>query len=80
MTSVLDPALHTKDFVRARSPFLFSILCLVATKVAHHPHYMAALRYCKTLLGQAFEHGVNDEALVQALALSIFWGESTDDS
>ncbi|ORY63830.1 hypothetical protein BCR35DRAFT_308800 [Leucosporidium creatinivorum] len=80
MTSILDPQLHTKDWVRAHSPFLFSAIITVATKVAHPLHYVPALRYCKKLLGGAFEEGHNSVEFVQALAILIFWGEATDES
>lgn len=80
MTSILDPDLHTKDWVRAQSPFLFSAIITVATKVAHPLHYVPALRHCKKLLGGAFEEGHNSIEFVQALAILVFWGEATDES
>lgn len=80
MTSILDPDLHTRNWVRNRSPFLFSAIITVATKVAHPLHYVPALRYCKKLLGGAFEEGHNSVEFVQALAILVFWGDATDES
>lgn len=80
MTSILDPDLHTKNWVRAQSPFLFSAIITVATKVAHPLHYVPALRHCKKLLGGAFEEGHNSIEFVQALAILVFWGDATDES
>lgn len=80
MTSILDPALHTKDWVRQHSPFLFSAICAVATKVLYPSSYAPSFRFCNALFGQAFEHGINNVELVQALATQIFWCDATDPS
>jgi len=80
MTSLLDPALHTVDFCRSRSPFLFTAILTVASKVAHPTLYPAALQYAKALLGQAFEAGTNTLELVQALATLVFWQDPEDPS
>ncbi|GAA5854873.1 hypothetical protein JCM9279_005546 [Rhodotorula babjevae] len=80
MTSLLDPALHTADFCRSRSPFLFTAILTVASKVAHPTLYPSALQYAKALLGQAFEAGTNTLELVQALATLVFWQDPEDPS
>ncbi|KPV77611.1 uncharacterized protein RHOBADRAFT_51444 [Rhodotorula graminis WP1] len=80
MTSLLDPALHTVDFCRSRSPFLFTAILTVASKVAHPALYPSTLQYAKTLLGQAFEAGTNSLELVQALATLVFWQDPEDPS
>ena len=80
MTSILDPALHTKDWVRSHSPFLFSAILAVATKVLRPSAYGPSFRFCNALFGQAFEHGVCSVELVQALATFLFWIDTTDPS
>ncbi|GAA5913284.1 hypothetical protein JCM5296_007344 [Sporobolomyces johnsonii] len=80
MTSVLDPALHTIEFCRSRSPFLFTAILTVACKVALPTLYPPALKYAKRLLSQAFETGINNIELVQAIATMTFWADPTDDS
>ncbi|GAA6049740.1 hypothetical protein JCM3770_004435 [Rhodotorula araucariae] len=80
MTSLLDPALHTVEFCRSRSPFLFTAILTVATKVAHQALYPSSLQYAKALLGQAFEAGTNNLELVQALATLVFWQDPEDPS
>lgn len=78
--SMLDPDLHTIDFVRPRSPFLFTAILTVATKVAHATLYPPCLKYARMLSGQAFEYGINNIELVQAFATLSFWAEAVDDS
>lgn len=80
MTSLLDPDLHTVEFCRSRSAFLFTAILTVASKVAHPTLYPPSLKYAKSLLGQAFEAGTNTLELVQALATLVFWQDPTDDS
>ncbi|GAA5820916.1 hypothetical protein JCM10212_006074 [Sporobolomyces blumeae] len=80
MTSVLDPVLHTVAFCRAHSPFLVTAIVTVAAKVNSTSLYPACLKYAKSLLAQAFEHGVNNLELVQAISTLAFWQEPTDDS
>ncbi|GAA5891638.1 hypothetical protein JCM6882_006153 [Rhodosporidiobolus microsporus] len=80
MTSLLDPVLHTVDFCRDRSAILFTAILTVATKVALPTLYPPSLKYAKMLLGQAFESGVNNLELVQALATMVFWQDATEDS
>ncbi|BGP48882.1 hypothetical protein JCM10450v2_004761 [Rhodotorula kratochvilovae] len=80
MTSLLDPALHTVEFCRSRSPFLFTAILTVASKVAHQALYPPSLKYAKELLGQAFEAGTNNLELVQALATLVFWQDPEDPS
>ncbi|KAK4051439.1 hypothetical protein OIV83_002923 [Microbotryomycetes sp. JL201] len=80
MTSLLDPTLHTAYFCRTRSAFLFSAILTATSKVMHSTIYVAAIRFLNSLFGQAFEHGVHNIELVQALALAAFWAEATDDT
>lgn len=80
MTSLLDPALHTVDFCRSRSPFLFTAILTVASKVANPTLYPSSLKWAKMLLGQAFEAGTNNLELVQALATLVFWQDPEDPS
>ncbi|GAA6002975.1 hypothetical protein JCM10207_001926 [Rhodosporidiobolus poonsookiae] len=80
MTSMLDPALHTVEFVRTRSAILYTAILTVAAKVALPALYFPCLKYAKQLLGQAFEAGTCNVELVQAILTLVFWQEATDDS
>ncbi|GAA5826547.1 hypothetical protein JCM11251_002421 [Rhodosporidiobolus azoricus] len=80
MTSILDPKLHTVEYCRSRSAILFTVILTVATKVALPSLYPPALKYTKQLLGQAFESGINNLELVQAISTSVFWQDATEDS
>ncbi|KAM0789182.1 hypothetical protein ACM66B_000029 [Microbotryomycetes sp. NB124-2] len=80
MTSLLDPTLHTAYFCRTRSAFLFSAILTATSKVMYPAIYVDAIRFLNSLFGQAFEHGVHNLELVQALALAAFWADATDDT
>jgi hypothetical protein len=80
LTTASHQVLHTVEFCRSRSAFLYTAILTVATKVAHPAIYPACLKYARTLQGQAFEYGVNNLELVQAMATLVFWSDATDDT
>lgn len=80
MTGMLDPALHSIDYVRQRSAFLYSAILTVTIKVAQPSNYDSAATFMKNLLGVMFADGVSNVEVVQTLAIVSFWGDSTDDS
>ncbi|GAA6032665.1 hypothetical protein JCM8097_004869 [Rhodosporidiobolus ruineniae] len=80
MTSLLDPKLHTIEFCRSASAILFTAILTVTTKVALPSLYPPSLKYAKQLLGQAFEAGINNLELIQAIATLVFWQDATEDS
>ncbi|KAI5475758.1 hypothetical protein MNV49_000887 [Pseudohyphozyma bogoriensis] len=80
MSPVLDPILHTPDYVRRHSAFLYTSIITVAVKECHPALYPACLKYSKALLGQAFEHGISNLELVQAICVWTYWSDVVDDS
>ncbi|KAK4057156.1 hypothetical protein OIO90_001651 [Microbotryomycetes sp. JL221] len=80
MMSLLDSTLHTAHFCRTKSAFLFSAILTAVTKVKYPSVFTTSMRHLNSLLGQAFEHGVHNIELVQALALASFWASPSDDS
>ena len=79
LTSLLDPVLHTVDFVR-HDAFLFSAILAVAAKMASPELYPPAIKHTRKLLGQAFEHGTLSVELVQAIATVVFFVDADDTS
>lgn len=73
-----DPLLHTFDYVRQSSPFLFSAI-LAASAKALNPSLQSHLReHAETLFARAFRRGDKSASTVQAILILTYWKEPED--
>ncbi|CAE6417720.1 unnamed protein product [Rhizoctonia solani] len=80
LIALLDPALHTPNYVRARSSVLFTAILTVASRFARPEVWANCNSLAQTLLGRALADGICSIEYVQALSLLTFWKDSRDSS
>ncbi|KAG9314918.1 hypothetical protein JVU11DRAFT_4026 [Chiua virens] len=70
-TSLLDPALHTPQYVAMRSPFLFTIMCGVASRFyqSRPQFYQQLMQYGQLAAGTALISGTKNEEMIAAYLL-----------
>ncbi|KAG1733649.1 uncharacterized protein EDB91DRAFT_1300017 [Suillus paluster] len=70
-TSLLDPILHTPQYVVMRSPFLFTVVCAVASRFyTERPGlYAEVMRYAQLAAGTALITGPKNEEMCLAYIL-----------
>lgn len=78
--ALLDPALHTPTYVRARSSVLFTAILSVACRFMRPGAWKRCNALGQTLLGRALADGICSIEYVQALSLMTFWKDSQDSS
>lgn len=75
---LLDPILHTLDFLRSHSSLLLSSVLTVASKVFRPDLYPDLCVHVKTVLGRALAEGTCDIGVVQSLLLLVYWKQPRD--
>ncbi|CAE7137650.1 unnamed protein product [Rhizoctonia solani] len=80
LIALLDPALHTPNYVRTRSSVLFTAILTVASRFARPEAWENCNSLAQTLLGRALGDGICSIEYVQALSLLTFWKDSRDSS
>ncbi|GAA5869790.1 hypothetical protein JCM8547_005843 [Rhodosporidiobolus lusitaniae] len=75
---LLDPFLHTVDYVRANSTVLFTSVLAVSAKFLRPDLYPALLSSAKHLSGRCIIDGKVSLGLVQSLLLLVYWKEPED--
>ncbi|KAG8775326.1 hypothetical protein FRC12_001549 [Ceratobasidium sp. 428] len=78
--ALLDPALHTPTYVRARSSVLFTAILCVACRFVRPRAWEQCNALGQTVLGRALADGVCSIEYVQALSLMTFWKDPQDSS
>ncbi|KAG9096634.1 hypothetical protein FRC06_008480 [Ceratobasidium sp. 370] len=78
--ALLDPALHTPTYVRARSSVLFTAILCVACRFMRPRAWERCNALGQTLLGRALADGICSIEYVQALSLMTFWKDPRDSS
>lgn len=68
-----NESVHTMDYDRSASPFLFTTLIAFSARFTSSPLYPALYAYAKKLGSVAMEDGTCDVATIQAFSLHIFW-------
>jgi len=76
--NLFDPQLHTHDYVRNRSPFLFSTLITAAAKFFKRDAHKACQKLANTLAFRAFSEAWKSVEVVQAFACLTYWRDSED--
>ncbi len=75
---VLDPALHTFQYVRERSPFLFTVMLAASAKAFNPALHSGLHKYSEHLLTRAFAEGAKSPEVIQAIVFSTYWKELDD--
>lgn len=79
---LLDPRIHSLSYIRARSPFLLTAICLVSAyfndKCSHLSHHLSM--HIDTLLARMLTEGHRSIELVQGLCLLAAWAPARDDA
>ncbi|KAG0694802.1 hypothetical protein DFH29DRAFT_1032599, partial [Suillus ampliporus] len=74
-SSLLDPVLHTPQYVVMRSPFLFTVVCAVASRFyTERPGlYAEVMRYAQLAAGTALITGPKNEEMCLAYLLLLLY-------
>ncbi|KAI0371838.1 hypothetical protein BV20DRAFT_965134 [Pilatotrama ljubarskyi] len=76
--NLFDPSLHSSEYVRSRSPFLFTAMLMACCKFFKSRHYHAVRRLAEEWSVFTFAEGTESVETVQALACMTYWKEPTD--
>lgn len=76
--SQLDPVLHTFDYVRRRSSFLFTAILAAAAKSFNTALYQSLHNYAESLLADNFRLGRKSIEIAQAVLILTYWKEPED--
>lgn len=75
---LFDPVLHTVEYVRSTSPFLFTCLIMAGCKFWKPHLYPACQQLAHENCVKCFQHGVKNVGVVQAFACMTYWKEPDD--
>lgn len=76
--SQLDPQLHTLDYVRESSSFLFTAVLAAAAKMLHPSLYRSLSTHAEDLLTESFRCGSKSVEVVQAILILTYWKRPDD--
>ncbi|KAI1790697.1 fungal-specific transcription factor domain-containing protein [Ganoderma leucocontextum] len=76
--NLFDPALHSPDYVRSHSPFLFTTMLMACCKFFCPASYPAVRRLAHEWCVYTFAEGTENVETVQALACMTYWKEPAD--
>ncbi|GAA5838307.1 hypothetical protein JCM9279_003194 [Rhodotorula babjevae] len=77
---VLDPALHSPEWVRHKSALLYTAVITVTAKAERPQVYNACVLLSNKLVGQAVEFSLSTVEVVQSLLLLTHWKQPNDSS
>jgi len=76
--NLFDPALHTPDYVRSKSPFLFTVLIMAGCKFFKPESFKPCQRLAHEFGVRAFAENWKSVEVVQAFACLTYWKEPED--
>ncbi|KAI9446852.1 fungal-specific transcription factor domain-containing protein [Lactarius indigo] len=76
--NLFDPALHTPDYVRSKSPFLFTVLVMAGCKFFKPESFKACQKLSYEFAFRAFAENWKSVEVVQAFACLTYWKEPED--
>lgn len=76
--SQLDPCLHTLDYVRQTSSFLFVVILAAASKLLHVSLFPPLYSHAEGLLLESFRRGSKSVEVIQALLILTYWKKPDD--
>jgi hypothetical protein len=79
LANLLDPALHTLDYIRSSSTPLFTMVLAASAKFFRPHSYKDLWSHGRTMIERAINNGTGcDIGLVQAIFIAIYWKEPQD--
>ncbi|OKL59898.1 hypothetical protein UA08_04538 [Talaromyces atroroseus] len=75
---VLDPSLHTFQYIRERSSFLLTVMLSVSAKAFNPTLHFDLHRYSERLFNDAIARGTKSPEVIQAILLKTYWKQSDD--
>lgn len=76
--NLFDPSLHTCQYVRAKSPFLFTAILMASSKFFRAEAFKQCQRMANELAIRAFAEGTRTVEVVQAFACMTYWKDPDD--
>ncbi|KAI0272138.1 fungal-specific transcription factor domain-containing protein [Russula aff. rugulosa BPL654] len=76
--NLFDPALHTPDYVRSKSPFLFTVLIMAGCKFFKPESFKPCQKLAHEFSVRAFAENWKSVEVVQAFACLTYWKEPED--
>lgn len=76
--NLFDPALHTPDYVRSKSPFLFTVLVMAGCKFFKPESFKPCQKLAYEFAVRAFAENWKSVEVVQAFACLTYWREPED--
>lgn len=76
--NLFDPALHTPDYVRSKSPFLFTVLLTAGCKFFKPESFKPCQKLAHEFSIRAFADNAKSVEIVQAFACLTYWREPED--
>jgi hypothetical protein len=76
--SQLDPYLHSFDYVRETSTFLFVAILAAASKSLHDSLYHTLYSHAESLLVESFRYGWKSVDVIQAILILTYWKRPDD--
>ncbi|KAI9510384.1 fungal-specific transcription factor domain-containing protein [Russula earlei] len=76
--NLFDPALHTPDYVRFKSPFLFTVLIMAGCKFFKPESFKQCQKLAHEFAVRAFAEQWKSVEVVQAFACLTYWREPED--
>ncbi|KAG9018912.1 hypothetical protein FRB90_008303 [Tulasnella sp. 427] len=76
--NLFDPVLHTVEYIRKKSPFLFTVLMMAGAKFWKKTMFRPFRRMAYTFASRAFEEQWKTVETVQAFVCLVYWKEPED--
>lgn len=76
--NLFDPTLHTVDYIRKRSPFLFTTIIMACCKFFKPELYISVHKLAHEFAVRAFAESWKSVEVVQAFACLTYWKEPDD--
>ena len=75
---VLDPSLHTFQYVREQASFLLTVILSVSAKAFNPSLHVALHKYSEKLFSDAIIRGTKSPEVIQAVLLKTYWKQLDD--
>jgi hypothetical protein len=76
--NLFDAVLHTAQYLRQKSPFLFTTVIMASMKYFHPTTYQQCKKIAHEMAIQAFADGSKSVETCQAFACLTYWRESDE--
>lgn len=76
--NLFDPALHTAPYIRAKSPLLFTVMLMIASKFFNTEQYPSLKKLANDMTTRTFADGSSSVEICQAFACLTYWKETDE--